>query len=299
MATETPTQTYGSEETLSDRIFKGLREIRNNGHALIGLIILTPIILAIVFAPVLAPYNPTETHAVDRLEGPSEEYPLGTDHLGRDLLSRVLFGGRSSLTLGLAATGLATVVGVPIGIISGYAGGRTDEFIMRIMDSLLSFPSLLLALLIVAMLGSSLVNAIAAIAIVYTPRLARISRSSTLSIKQEEFITAARARGESRMNMWFNEILPNAIYPVIVEGSIRVGFAILIGTSLSFLGLGTQPPTADWGYMISVARTHIWSSIWFWLWPSLALGTTIVGFNLLGDGLRDILDPQVEGSEGL
>lgn len=297
MSTSTPT--FASAEPVSDRIKNAWSEIRHNGHALLGISILVPILTAVILAPIIAPYDPNATHVAHRFDGPGGQFLLGTDHLGRDLLSRILYGGRSSLMIGLTSTGLAMVFGVPIGIISGYAGGRTDEIIMRFMDTLLSFPSLLLALLIVAMLGSSLINAIAAIAVVYTPRLARISRSSTLSIKQEEFITAARSREESHMYIWFQEILPNAIYPVIVEGSIRIGFAILIGTSLSFLGLGTQPPTADWGYMISVARKHVWTSIWYWLWPSLMLGLTITGFNLFGDGLRDILDPQVEGSEAM
>ncbi|ELZ24631.1 peptide ABC transporter permease [Haloterrigena salina JCM 13891] len=188
-------------------------------------------------------------------------------------------------------------MGVPIGVFSGYIGGRVDELIMRLMDTLMSIPSLLLALLIVAMMGPGLFNAVIAIATVYTPRIARVVRSSTLSVKQEEFIRAAEARGESRLYICFREILPNISSPVIVEGSIRVGFAILTGASLSFLGLGTQPPTPDWGYMISTAYDHLWSTIWYWLWPSVWLGATILGFNLLGDGLRDVLDPRVEESK--
>lgn len=273
-----------------------LKDIIKNRKGAIGLVILIPILTASILAPVLAPFDPTAIHAADRFAEPSSTYLLGTDTYGRDILSRVLYGGRSTLMLGVIATMLGLLAGVPIGILSGYIGGRVDEVIMRLMDGMLSIPSLLLALLVVAMLGSSIWNAILAIAIVFTPRLARITRSSTLSIKNEEFVKAAEARGESLPYIAFREILPNAMPAIVVEGSIRIGFGILIGTSLSFLGLGAQPPEPDWGYMIAKAINQMSESPWSMLWPSLALGLTIMGFNLLGDGLRDVLDPEVEES---
>ncbi|WP_436348160.1 ABC transporter permease [Natronorubrum sp. FCH18a] len=285
-------------EAYLERFKKGVFLLLTNRHSLAGLILLTPIILISILAPEIATHDPTATTGPS-YGAPSAEHFFGTDHLGRDIFSRVVYGGRSSLALGLSATGLAVVVGLPLGIIAGYTGGRVDEVLMRLMDTVLSIPALLLALMIVAMLGSSLVNAVIAIGVVYIPGIARIARSSTLSITEEEYITAAEARGESGMYIWFREILPNAIYPVIVEASVKIGFAILMGASLSFLGLGIQPPTPDWGYMISTSRVHIWNSIWFWFWPSLFLALTILGFNLLGDGMRDALDPNVEGSNTL
>lgn len=299
MASSTRTSTTQSRRKVAvSRLKTTYRIITGNRHSIAGLLLLAPIVTLIILAPELAPHDPTASTGVP-YASPSTEHWFGTDHLGRDLFSRVLYGGQSSLALGLSATSLAIIAGLPLGIISGYSGGRLDEFLMRLMDTVLSIPALLLALMIVAMLGSSLTNAIVAISIVYVPGIARIARSSTLSIKQEEYITAAKARGESRFYIWFKEILPNAIYPVIVEASVKIGFAILMGASLSFLGLGAQPPTPDWGYMINTSRTHIWNSIWFWFWPSLFLALTILGFNLFGDGLRDSMDPSVEGSDRL
>lgn len=287
---------FGGSSAIISRGGDFLGQLLRNRKGAIGVTILIPILSVSILAPVLAPYDPTAIHAADRFADPGSSYLFGTDTYGRDILSRVLFGGRSTLMLGIIATLLGLLAGVPIGIISGYLGGRIDEVIMRLMDGLLSIPSLLLALLVVAMLGSSIWNAILAIAIVFTPRLARITRSSTLSIKNEEFVKAAEARGESMAYIAFREILPNAMPAIVVEGSIRIGFGILIGTSLSFLGLGAQPPEPDWGYMIAKAINTMSESPWPMLWPSLALGLTIMGFNLLGDGLRDVLDPEVEDS---
>lgn len=272
-----------------------LMDLRNNQKVVIAVFLLTPVVFGSLFGPFIVPHDPTQTHLLHKLEGPSATFPLGTDYLGRDLLSRVMLGGRVSLLLGVSATALGLVLGVPIGLTAGYAGGRIDEVIMRVMDALMSFPSLLLALLILTTLSSSIWNAIMAIGIVYAPRIARVVRGSTLSVKEEEYVQAAKARGESDLYIMFGEIFPNILSPIIVEGSIRVGFAILVGTSLSFLGLGAQPPTPDWGYMIAQARSHIYDSFWYLLWPSIALGMTVIGFNLLGDGLRDVLDPQTGG----
>lgn len=268
-----------------------------NRKFLLGTILVGGVSIVSLLGPVLAPYDPTTTAAANSLAGPTMAHPLGTDYLGRDILSRVLIGGRVSLFLGVSATLLGLAIGIPIGLLSAYTGGRTDEGLMRAMDALMSFPSLLLALLILTVLSSSIWNAVLAIGVVNAPKIARVVRSGALSVKQEEFIDAARAMNETRSHIMFREILPNILPPIIVEGSIRVGFAILVGTSLSFLGLGVQPPTPDWGLMISEARNHTHQSVWFLLWPSIALGITVIGFNLFGDGLRDILDPQVGGEE--
>jgi len=240
-----------------------------------------------LLAPLLAPYAATEQHIVQRLQGPSPTYPLGTDQYGRDLLSRTLLGGRTALLLGAVALGLG--LGVPLGLASAYVGGRTDEAVMRVMDALLSFPSLLMALLIVTALGASLTHALLAIGIANAPGIARIVRSATLGVRHEEFVLAAHARGESPLYVMFGEIFPNVLPPIVIEATIRTGFAILTGASLSFLGLGVQPPTADWGLMIREARQYVFLSAWPLLVPGVALGVTIVGFNLFGDGLRDRL----------
>jgi peptide/nickel transport system permease protein len=284
-------------DTYGERFASFGRELLSNRNAVLGLALLVPIFVVSVFAPVITPHDPTATNASDRFEGPSGEYLLGTDNFGRDLLSRVMLGGRTTLYLGLTAVGLALALGVPVGLAAGYLGGRVDEVLMRAMDILMSIPSLLLALLIVSMLSANVTNAVLAIGIVYAPRIARIVRGSTLSVKNEAFVAAAEARGESDLYIMFGEILPNVVSPIIVEASIRIGFAIIIGTSLSFLGLGTQPPQADWGFMIAQARSYIFNTVWFLLWPSLLLGATVLGFNLLGDGLRDVLDPRVTGED--
>jgi len=274
---------------------KRIAQVRKSRTALIGFLILVPIITLSVFAPYVAPYDVTEQDVTNKFAEPSVEHPMGTDNLGRDTFSRVLVGGRTSLFLGLMATGLGLLLGVPPALIAAYSGGRVDEVIMRGVDIMVSIPGLLFALLILTMLSSNIWNAIMAIAIVFAPRIARVVRGSALSVKNEEFVQAAKVRGESDTYIVFGEILPNVMAPIIVEGSIRVGFAILFGTSLSFLGLGTQPPNPDWGYMVAQSREHIWNSPWPLISPSIALVLTVVGFNTLGDGLRDLLDPQTGG----
>lgn len=274
----------------------GLR-LLGNRKIVFGLSILIPLIIISVLAPILAPYDPNETHMLHRYAGLGGEFLLGTDHMGRDILSRVLFGGRTTLLLGFGAVALALLMGVPIGLVAGYNGGRIDEAIMRVMDSIMSIPTLLLGILLLTLLPPSVFNVILAVGVVYTPRIARVVRSGTLSVKREAFVKAAQSRGESDSYILFKEILPNVMPPIIVEGSVRIGFAILIGASLSFLGLGAQPPYPDWGFMVSTAREHIYQTPWFLLWPSLALAVTILSINVLGDGLRDVLDPKVTGEE--
>ena len=271
-----------------------ISELWRNTSGKISIIILVPICSVIILSPLLPLQDPNTTAGASTLLGPlTDGHILGTDNFGRDLLARTIFGGRTSLMLGVMSVILSLIAGIPLGILAGYQGGRVDEFIMRLMDVLMSFPTLIFALLILVVLGGSIWNAIFAVGIVFTPRVARIVRSSTLSVRNKEYVKAAEARGESRSYIMFGEILPNITSDIIVEASIRIGFGILIGTSLSFLGLGTQPPTADWGNMVAEARGYIWNSPWFLLWPSIALALTVIGFNLLGDALRDVLDPEV------
>ncbi|UCF90230.1 MAG: ABC transporter permease [Desulfobacterales bacterium] len=260
----------------------------------VGLLIVLVVAVVSLGAVYMTPYNITELHILDRLQPPSKDYFFGTDQYGRDLFSRVLVGGRTSLTLGLGAVLLELLLGIPIGIMTGYFGGKTDEVLMRLMDTLMSIPSLLMALLILTALGGSMLNAMLAIAIVGAPRIARVVRSATLALKNEEFVLAARARGESHRFVMFGEILPNVLSPIIVEATIGVGFAIMIGAGLSYLGLGVQPPNADWGLMIRQAREYLFASPYPMLFPGCALAVTIIGFNLLGDGLRDLIGEQTE-----
>ena len=259
----------------------------------IGTLILGCVLALTLLAPLVAPYGVAEQSIPDRLQRPGGKHLLGTDQYGRDLLTRTLFGGRTALLLGLGAVALGLLFGVPVGLASGYAGGRTDEVIMRVVDALLSFPALLMALMIITALGASTLHALLAIGVANGPGIARVVRSQTLAVKHEEFVLAARAQGESHAYIMFGEILPNLLAPIVVEASIRVGFAILASASLSFLGLGVQPPTADWGLMIREARQYIFLSSWPLLCPGLALALTIVGFNLLGDGVRDRLTGRV------
>lgn len=294
MATgESTTEPVRITEPLTSRVSSVVFGLLSTRKGFISVCFLALILVLSLAAPLIAPYDSTAIHVADKFAGPGGQYLLGTDDYGRDLLSRVLYGGRASITIGFVSTAFGLVFGVPIGIVSGYLGGRLDELMMRLMDTLLSIPSLLLVLLVVTVLGSGIVNTIPAIGVVFTPCIARITRSSTLSVKNEEYTTAAEARGESLYHIAFREILPSVSSPILVEASIRVGSGILIGTSLSSLGLGTQPPFPDWGHTISVSRSHLHSPIWFMLWPSLAPGFTIMGLNLIGDVLRDVMDSKV------
>ena len=271
-----------------------LRVLTVSPTMIIGSIIVAATILITVFSVYVTPYEITEMHFLDRLKGPTLNFIFGTDQYGRDIFSRVLVGGRTSLTLGLGAVLLQLLLGIPIGLVTGYFGGKTDEVLMRLMDTLISIPSLLMALLILSSLGGSMFNAMLAIGIVGAPRIGRVVRSSTLSVKNEEFVLAAKARGESHIFIMFGEILPNVLSPIIIEATIGVGFAIMIGASLSYLGLGVQPPQADWGLMIRQAREYLFSSPYPMVFPGLALAVTIIGFNLLGDGLRDFIGEKTE-----
>ena len=257
-----------------------------------GLCLLVLVMGAAILGPILAPYDPQVFHPAVRLQGPSITHWLGTDQFGRDLLSRLLNGAPSTIFFGLGATVLGVGAGSVIGVIAGTAGGWVDSVIMRILDGLLAVPELLFTLLIVTFLGGGMGQAMLAVAIAFTPGMARIARSSVLSIRTREYVLAAVARGEPSYYIMLREVLPNAIGPIVVESSIRVAFAIMIGATLGFLGLGAQPPSTEWGLMVAEARHFMFRNAWTVAVPGVAIAMAAMGFNLFGDALRDSLDPR-------
>ena len=267
-------------------------EAFRSATGLAGLTLVTLVLLAAAFGPFLAPYDPQAFHPQARLEGPSLAHLLGTDQFGRDLLSRVLNGAPSTVAFGLGATLLGVGAGTIIGVIAGTAGGWIDSVVMRILDGLLAVPELLFTLLIVTFLGGGMGQAMLAVAVAFTPGMARIARSSVLSIRTREYVLAAAARGESRGYIVLREVLPNALGPIIVEATIRVAFAIMIGATLGFLGLGAQPPSTEWGLMVAEARQYMFRNPWCVVVPGIAIALAAMGFNLFGDALRDALDPR-------
>jgi len=284
-------------ESQKERIDSFARKFRSNTKAMVGLFIVVSLIVVAIFAPFIAPYEMNETSIEDRTEAPSVEHPFGTDDLGRDIFSRVVLGSRISLYVGFGAISGALLVGAVVGVISGYAGGLTDEIIMRVMDAAMAFPPVLLALTLLVVLGPELVNVVIALAFVYTPYIARVSRSAALAERNEAYVESAVARGETDTRIVFSEVFPNCMAPILVQGSLNVSFAILAEASLSFLGLGAQPPRPSWGLMINTGRGFMETAPWMLLFPALAIGIAVVGFNMLGDGLRDVLDPKVEAIE--
>lgn len=259
----------------------------------LGMVIL--LVLTALVAPFIVPYPEhieAETNPVDKLLPPSGKYFFGTDELGRDIFSRVIYGTRISLQTALIAVGLALLIGIPLGAIAGATGGMVDEVIMRITDIFLSFPPLLLAIAIAAFLGPSLENAMLAIAVSWWPWYTRLIRGQAVSIRERQFVKAAKAIGTPPVRIIFGHIVPNCIAPVIVQASMDIGGVILTIASLSFLGLGAQPPTPEWGLMVSTSRNYFLNAWWYSIFPGLAIFVTVLVFNLLGDGLREILDPK-------
>ncbi|WP_371363880.1 Glutathione transport system permease protein GsiD [Sporomusa rhizae] len=262
--------------------------------AMIGLGLLVILLLCAVFAPVLAPYDPYESNLPQALQPPSGSHIMGTDELGRDILSRILYGARISLIVGVEAVGLALLCGVILGALAGYYGGKTDTAIMGIMDIMLSFPDILLAIAFMTVMGRGVEKAVIAIGIVSIPQYARIVRGSVLSVKENVYVTAARAIGNSDFRLIFVHILPNVLAPIIVRATIGVSVAILEAAALGFLGLGVVPPVAEWGTMLGSGRQTIFNAPHIVTFPGLAITLTVMAFNLLGDGLRDVLDPRLK-----
>ena len=261
---------------------------------LIGLSLVAVFTLVAIAAPFLVPEElTTKINVLARLEPPSMEHPFGTDQLGRELIWRVLLGAHTSLVIAVLAVALSLVVGLPLGVVSGYFGGWTDHSLMRLVDTLLSFPVLLLALTISAVLGPSVPNTILAIGIAFSPYLSRIVRGETLRVAALPYVEAARSQGASSWRIIRLHIVPNIMAPVIVQATISVAFAILAEAALSFLGLGTQPPTPSWGLMIQASRDYLDVAAWTALVPGIAVAATVLGLNMLGDVLRDVLDPTV------
>ncbi|MCL1936282.1 MAG: ABC transporter permease [Defluviitaleaceae bacterium] len=261
-----------------------------NKQVIVGSSIIFAFILIAIFAPLIAPENPLQIAVQRRLQGPSSYNLLGTDELGRDVLSRLIFGTRISLVVGVMATVFGGILGVALGIISGYYGGKTDSIIMRFMDVLLALPGILLALAIVAVLGSSTTNTIIAVSIFAVPGFARIVRGSVLSVKKLEYIEAIRAIGAGDFRIITKHILPNVLSPIIVQSTLYVASAIVIAASLSFLGMGTQPPTPEWGTMLANGREFLRQAPHLTMYPGIMILLVVLGFNLIGDGLRDSLE---------
>ena len=276
-----------------------LSQLWRNKTAVAGLIIITMFVLMAIFAPLLSPHDPLETSLYDQLkppawhEGGSTKNILGTDDLGRDTLSRIIYGARVSLIVAVVSVGLAFTLGTILGCLSGYYKGAVDSAIMRVMDMILAFPYLLLAIVVVAYLGPSLQNAMIAIGITYVPRFARIVRGSVLEEGEKDYVMAARSIGAGDFRIIFLTILPNCMGPLIVQTTLSMASAILDAAALSFLGLGAQPPTPEWGAMIARSRGLILRASWVMTFPGIAILLAVLGFNLLGDGLRDALDPRL------
>lgn len=274
-----------------------IKAFNTNKTSWVGLILFLTVCLLAVFAPLIAPHDPLAQNVFNRLKPPSFEHWLGTDFFGRDILSRILYGAQISLVIGLVAITSAMIIGTTIGLVAGYYGGRIDIIVMQTMDVLLAFPSLILGLIVVAMLGPSVTNLIIAIALTAIPPFARIARAPTIAVKEREFIEAGRALGYSDLRLMLGHILPNILPEVLVMGSLWLATAIRVEASLAFIGLGVSPPTATWGGMIREGFENILDSFYLALFPSIAILIVVFSLNLLGDGLRDAIDPRLRGEQ--
>jgi peptide/nickel transport system permease protein len=270
-----------------------LHRFARNRMALIGLWVLLIVFASATFAPLVSPYDPTKTDFGNLLQPATRDHPLGTDDLGRDTLSRMIYGARTSLLAGVISVGIALAIGMPLGLVSGFFRGQLDNFVMRLTDALLSFPFLVLALAIAAVLGAGLTKAMIAIGIVFTPGFIRLTRAQVLSEREKTYVEAARALGASDGRIIGKHILPNSLSPVMVQASLAMAVAITFEATLSFLGLGTQPPTPSWGSMLNIAQAYLTRAPGLAMWPGLAIFVTVLSLNLVGDGLREALDPRL------
>lgn len=286
-----PMSEIGESDTWMDQV-KTL--IRQNKLAAASAVLILLIILAAVFAPLVAPYDHLAQSLTDRLQTPSMAHWLGTDELGRDVLSRIIFGARISLTIGLVPTLISMAIGTVLGLCAGVYGGKVDFVIMRLADVMLAFPSLLLAMVVMYTMGGGLINIFIALSLINWASTARVVRSQTLSLKEKEYVEAARAIGVSRWKIMFRHILPNCLPSLIVLFTLNIPSAILSEASLSFLGVGAQPPSASWGLMAVRGKKYLFSEPWLCIAPSVAIMIVVLAFNFLGDGLRDVLDPYLK-----
>ncbi len=282
--------------TRKDRIRRALNQFFKGKYLnVLAVFLIVLFLVTSLLGRTLAPYNPNAPDIFNQLQGPSSAHLMGTDDLGRDILSRVMSGARISLGVAAIVLSIAVTLGCLIGGISGFLGGIYDDILMRVTDLFLAFPFLILAIAISASLGPSLRNTVIALSVVYWPWYARLVRGQVLVVKNREYVEAARSVGARDRRILLRHVFPNAMSPVIVQLSLDIGYAILATSSLSFIGLGAQPPTPEWGAMINSARSHFQDAWWFITFPGLALAFTVLGFNLLGDGLRDFLDPRTRG----
>jgi peptide/nickel transport system permease protein len=270
------------------------KQMKKNKMAMIGGYIILFYLLVAIFGPLIAPYDPLEIDLMNKLQPPSFEHLMGTDDKGRDVLSRIIYGSQLSLTVGVVSVAIGAFVGIILGLVSGYYGKMVDTVIMRFIDVLLAFPGILLALAIISALGPDLINVMIAVGVFSIPTFARIVRGSTLSTKKMEYIDAIRALGATDFKIIFVHILPNILSPIIVQGTLRLATAILTAAGLSFLGMGAQPPSPEWGAMLSSGRNFLWNAPHMATFPGLAIALIVMGLNLFGDGLRDALDPRMK-----
>ncbi|HYR73474.1 MAG TPA: ABC transporter permease [Candidatus Acidoferrum sp.] len=279
--------------SVRDRRFSTLRRAARARLAPFGAAVMLLALTVALLAPVVAPYNPLKQNLNNTLARPDRTHLMGTDNVGRDVFSRMVFGTRVSLVAGFGSVVIAVLVGGLLGLLAGYAGGRVDNLVMRVMDAVLSFPPLVLALALGAVLGAGLTGVVIALGVVYTPTFARLMRGQVLSITAREYVDAARALGAPGWRIAWSHVLPNATAPIVVQASLSVAFAILAEASLSFLGLGIQPPAASWGSMINAGRGYLQQAPWIVFGPGAALFITVVGLNFVGDAIRDALDPRL------
>jgi len=275
------------------RFQERFRDFRKSRLAFLGILIVIIVVMIAALAPLIQIHDPLQQNIGDRLQEPSFEHIFGTDHFGRDVWARIVNGARVALAVGIIAVSIGIFFGMPIGAVAGYYRGKLDEVIMRVMDAFLAFPPILLALVVVAILGSSLFNTMIAIGVVYIPRFARVIRGSVLGEREKEYVEAAKMIGEPNLSILFRQILPNSLSPLIVQATVFIAYAILTEAALSFLGLGIAPPNPSWGSMLNEARLFIESDPLLAIIPGLSISITVLGFNLFGDGLRDILDPRL------
>lgn len=286
---ETPPQL-----TIESPSRRAWRRLKQRKSALAALVVIVALLLIAIFAPLIAPYDPTKQSWSAVRKAPSLAHWFGTDEVGRDILSRIIFGTRASLSAGVISVGIAISIGVPLGLLAGYLGGKVDAILGRITDAMLAVPFLILAIALAAFLGPSLGNAMIAIGVTATPLFIRLTRGQTLSVVKEDYIEAARAVGNPGWRIALRHILPNVMPALLVQATLTIATAIIAEASLSFLGLGQQPPAPSWGSMLNAAQRFLTNAPWMAVWPGLAIFVTVLSFNLFGDGLRDALDPRTK-----